>query len=90
MGTLRFILGDQLTRDVSALRDLDKKSDIVLMVEVADETQYVPHHPQKIVFILSATSKIVRILKFFSSFIVFKTLYHSISSILLRVGRIIF
>lgn len=54
MGTLRFILGDQLTRDVSALRDLDKKSDIVLMVEVADETQYVPHHPQKIVFILSA------------------------------------
>ena len=54
MGTLRFILGDQLTRTVSALTDLDIKNDVVLMVEVADETRYVPHHPQKIVFILSA------------------------------------
>ncbi len=54
MGTLRFILGDQLTRTVSALADLDIKNDVVLMVEVADETRYVPHHPQKIVFILSA------------------------------------
>lgn len=54
MGTLRFILGDQLTRSVSALADLDVKNDTVLMVEVADETRYVPHHPQKIVFILSA------------------------------------
>ena len=54
MGVLRFILGDQLTRDLSALRDIDPKNDIVLMVEVGEETSYVPHHPQKIVFILSA------------------------------------
>ena len=54
MGALRFILGDQLSRDVSALQDLDVKNDVVLMVEVADETRYVPHHPQKIVFILAA------------------------------------
>lgn len=54
MAVLRFILGDQLTPDLSALRDLDPQHDVVLMVEVAEETSYVPHHPQKIVFILSA------------------------------------
>lgn len=54
MSVLRFVLGDQLTRGLSALRDLDPKRDVVLMVEVADEATYVPHHPQKIVFILSA------------------------------------
>jgi deoxyribodipyrimidine photolyase-related protein len=54
MRRLRFILGDQLTRSLSALRDIDRKNDHVLLVEVADETRYVPHHPQKIVFILSA------------------------------------
>jgi deoxyribodipyrimidine photolyase-related protein len=52
--TLRFILGDQLTRDISALDGLDPARDIVLMAEVAEETTYVPHHRQKIAFILSA------------------------------------
>ncbi|MFN3854332.1 MAG: cryptochrome/photolyase family protein [Phreatobacter sp.] len=51
---LRFVLGDHLTRTVAALRDLDPARDIVLMVEVAEETGYVPHHRQKIAFILSA------------------------------------
>ena len=54
MTTLRFVLGDQLTRNVSALRDLDPQRDVVLMVEVQEETTYVRHHKQKIVFILSA------------------------------------
>ena len=63
MAVLRFLLGDQLTRSVSALRDLDKKRDTVLMVEVADETTYVPHHPQKIVFILSAMRHFAETLK---------------------------
>jgi len=54
MGALRFVLGDQLTRDLSSLRDLDPARDTVLMVEVHDETTYVPHHKQKIVFLLSA------------------------------------
>ncbi|MBS7804399.1 cryptochrome/photolyase family protein [Rhizobiales bacterium TNE-4] len=63
MAVLRFLLGDQLTRSVSALRDLDKKRDTVLMVEVADETTYVPHHPQKIVFILSAMRHFAEVLK---------------------------
>ena len=51
---LRFILGDQLTRDLSALSDLDPARDTVLMVEVADETTYVRHHKQKLALVLSA------------------------------------
>ena len=53
-GVLRVVLGDQLTREVAALRDLDPARDTVLMVEVAEETRYVPHHKQKIVLVLSA------------------------------------
>jgi deoxyribodipyrimidine photolyase-related protein len=52
--TLRFILGDQLTRSIPALDGLDPARDVVLMAEVAEETTYVPHHKQKIAFILSA------------------------------------
>ena len=54
MKTLRFVLGDQLTRSLSSLRDLDPAHDVVLLVEVGDETRYVPHHKQKIAFLLSA------------------------------------
>lgn len=54
MTTLRLVLGDQLTRDLASLRDIDKANDVVLMVEVHDETTYVPHHKQKIVLVLSA------------------------------------
>lgn len=54
MKTLRFILGDHLTSGVSSLADIDVDHDIVLMVEVAEETTYVPHHKQKIALVLSA------------------------------------
>src|SRR5512143_3458593 len=54
MTTLRFVLGDQLSRDVSALQDLDRARDIVLMVEVQDEATYVRHHQQKLVLVLAA------------------------------------
>lgn len=54
MTVLRFVLGDQLDRRISSLRDLDPATDVVLMAEVADETTYVPHHPKKIALILSA------------------------------------
>ncbi|MDX5365902.1 MAG: cryptochrome/photolyase family protein [Alphaproteobacteria bacterium] len=54
MGTLRLILGDQLTRDISALDGLDKAHDVVLFAEVREEGTYVRHHKQKIVLILSA------------------------------------
>ncbi len=54
MSILRFVLGDQLTHTLASLRGIDKAHDVVLMVEVHDETTYVPHHKQKIVLILSA------------------------------------
>lgn len=54
MGILRFILGDQLTREISALRGLDKMRDVVLMAEVREEGTYARHHKQKIALILSA------------------------------------
>jgi deoxyribodipyrimidine photolyase-related protein len=54
MTTLRLVLGDQLSPDMSSLADIDRACDIVLLCEVADETSYVPHHRKKIAFILSA------------------------------------
>jgi deoxyribodipyrimidine photolyase-related protein len=54
MATLRLVLGDQLSRNISSLSDIDRDDDTVLMAEVADETRYVPHHKKKIAYILSA------------------------------------
>lgn len=54
MHTLRFILGDQLSHSISSLHDINRANDLVLMVEVADETSYVRHHKQKIILVLSA------------------------------------
>jgi deoxyribodipyrimidine photolyase-related protein len=51
--TLRVLFGDQLTRSIASLADLSP-DDVILMVEVAEETTYVPHHRQKIALILSA------------------------------------
>ncbi len=54
MGALRIILGDQLSFDITALAGLNPAHDIVLMMEVSEETTYVRHHKQKIVLFLSA------------------------------------
>lgn len=54
MSTLRLILGDQLTPDISSLRDADKSNDIILLCEVSDEAVYVKHHQKKIAFLFSA------------------------------------
>ncbi|NBB83528.1 MAG: cryptochrome/photolyase family protein [Alphaproteobacteria bacterium] len=51
---LRLVLGDQLTRGVAALSDLDPAADVVVMAEVWDEATYVRHHPKKIAFVFSA------------------------------------
>ncbi|WP_067223433.1 cryptochrome/photolyase family protein [Stappia indica] len=48
------ILGDQLSFGLSALQDVDKSDARLLMMEVAQETTYVPHHRKKIAFILAA------------------------------------
>ncbi|HQT39499.1 MAG TPA: cryptochrome/photolyase family protein [Acidocella sp.] len=51
---LRVVLGDQLSRNISALAGLEVSRDVVLMAEVMGECSYVPHHPQKIALVLSA------------------------------------
>ncbi len=57
MVRLVLVLGDQLTRDVAALRAADPARDVVVMAEVMAEGTSVPHHPQKIVLILAAMRK---------------------------------
>ena len=52
--TLRFVLGDHLSANISSLRGLDSTLDVVLMAEVPSECTYVGHHKKKIAFILSA------------------------------------
>ncbi|MBO6756408.1 MAG: cryptochrome/photolyase family protein [Roseibium sp.] len=51
---LVFVLGDQLSLNLSSLRRASRDRDQVLMVEVSEETTYVPHHKKKIAFVLSA------------------------------------
>jgi deoxyribodipyrimidine photolyase-related protein len=53
-GTLRLVLGDQLSDSLSALADLDPARDVVLMAEVRDEATYARHHKQKIALIFAA------------------------------------
>jgi deoxyribodipyrimidine photolyase-related protein len=53
MTTLRFILGDQLSPDISSLRDW-QEGDTILLCEVAEEATYVKHHQKKLVFVFSA------------------------------------
>ena len=54
MSTLRLILGDQLSPEISSLKDADKSRDIILLCEVFDEAVYVKHHQKKIAFLFSA------------------------------------
>ncbi|WP_100641427.1 cryptochrome/photolyase family protein [Alteromonas facilis] len=54
MGALRLILGDQLSRDMSSLDNVDVANDHVLIAEVRSEASYVKHHKQKIAFLFSA------------------------------------
>ncbi|RVU83665.1 cryptochrome/photolyase family protein [Leucothrix sargassi] len=54
MASLRVVLGDQLSHDLTSLADIDLDTDIVLMCEVNTEATYVKHHKKKIAFIFSA------------------------------------
>jgi len=54
---LILVLGDQLGEGLASLKAADKASDVVVMAEVMEEGTYVPHHPKKIVLILSAMRK---------------------------------
>ncbi|WP_206239960.1 cryptochrome/photolyase family protein [Novosphingobium terrae] len=48
------VLGDQLSLDLSSLAAVSQREAVVLMMEVSEETTYVRHHKQKLVYILSA------------------------------------
>ncbi len=63
MRTMRLILGDQLSRNISSLQDIDPGRDLVLMVEVWGEVTSVRHHKQKIVFLLSAMRHFAALLR---------------------------
>ena len=54
MSRLILVLGDQLSASLSSLRAADPRRDRVVMAEVSEEAGYVPHHPQKIIFLFSA------------------------------------
>ena len=54
MSTLCLLLGDQLSLNMSSLRQIDKQKDTVLLCEVKEETTYVKHHKTKIAFLFSA------------------------------------
>jgi len=62
VSTLRIVLGDQCSAGLSALEDL-VPGDVVLMSEVMGECTYVPHHPKKIVLVLSAMRHFARALR---------------------------
>lgn len=54
MTTLRVILWDQLSKQISSLQDCNKKQDIIFMCEVIEYMTHVKHHKKKIAFLLSA------------------------------------
>lgn len=63
MSRLILILGDQLSPEIAALKAAEKANDVVVMAEVAGETDYVPHHPKKIALVLAAMRKFAHALR---------------------------
>ena len=53
MTNLIFILGDQLSLEITSLHGITK-DDTILMCEVGEEAEYAPHHKRKIAYIFSA------------------------------------
>ncbi|WP_417718603.1 cryptochrome/photolyase family protein [Salipiger sp.] len=60
MSRLVLVLGDQLTPGMAALKQADKARDVVVMAEVAAETDCIAHHPKKIALIFAAMRKFAR------------------------------
>ena len=54
MRCLILVLGDQLSPAIASLKAGDPGQDLVLLVEVQEETTYVRHHKKKIAFLFSA------------------------------------
>ncbi len=53
MSNLRLVFGDQLNKEISALKGLSK-SDFIFMCEVKEEATHIKHHKKKIVLLFSA------------------------------------
>ena len=51
---LCIILGDQLSQNITSLKNLRKEDDKILMMEVVNEATYVNHHKKKLILIFSA------------------------------------
>lgn len=54
MTNIILILGDQLSLNITSLKDFNKETDLIVMAEVASEATYVNHHKRKIAFLFSA------------------------------------
>ncbi len=63
MPALRLILGDQLSTQLTSLRDADPKADTILMCEVREEATYVRHHKKKIALLFSAMRHFAKALR---------------------------
>lgn len=63
MKNLRLILGDQLSQNISSLKNCSKLNDIIFMCEVWEEATYVKHHKKKIAFLFSAMRHFAQELK---------------------------
>ncbi|MAN45491.1 MAG: cryptochrome/photolyase family protein [Alphaproteobacteria bacterium] len=63
MANLILLLGDQLTHDISSLREGNPDEDRVLMFEVMEEATYAWHHKKKIAFLFSAMRHFAESLK---------------------------
>jgi deoxyribodipyrimidine photolyase-related protein len=61
--SLILILGDQLSLNLSSLRQADKTRDVVLMAEVMAEATYVRHHKKKFVLVFSAMRHFAELLR---------------------------
>ena len=51
---LCIVLGDQLSQNITSLKNLRKEDDKILMMEVVNEATYVNHHKKKLILIFSA------------------------------------
>jgi len=54
MKTLRIILWDQLSENLSSLEDYCQRQDTILICETLEDCSYVKHHKKKLAFLLSA------------------------------------
>jgi deoxyribodipyrimidine photolyase-related protein len=48
------VFADQLSHCVAGLKASDRETDVVLMMEVSAEADYIPHHRKKLAFLFSA------------------------------------